>query len=82
LVSPLTVAVSCREPPTTTEVEGALITIFGPCVTVSAALPDIEESSTDVAIMETLPAADGVKSPVELMLPAEVGLMDQLTALE
>ena len=80
-VSPLTVAVNCCEAPMVTEGLVGFNTIFGPCDTVTVAVPDFVVSSTEVAVTVTLPAADGVNSPAVLMVPAVEGVTDHVTAL-
>jgi hypothetical protein len=43
--------------------------IVGGGVTVMLALPDLVESSVEVAVMVAVPVAEGVKTPAEVMVP-------------
>jgi hypothetical protein len=45
-------------------------------VTVTVAEPDLVESSVDVAVMVAAPAADGVNTPAEVIVPS---VADQVT---
>ena len=51
--------------------------IEGDTVTVTGADPDLVESCVEVAVMVAVPAAVGVKTPDELMVPPAA---DQVTA--
>lgn len=44
--------------------------IVGATVTATVAEPDLVESSVDVAVMVALPAAEGVKTPVDVITPS------------
>ena len=46
-------------------------------VTVTVAEPDLVESAVDVAVMVAVPAADGVNTPAEVIVPS---VADQVTA--
>jgi hypothetical protein len=48
-------------------------------VTVTVALPDLDESSVDVAVMVAVPVPDGVKTPALLTVPMLAGLTDHVT---
>jgi hypothetical protein len=50
-------------------------------IAVMLALPDLEESSVDVATSVAAPAWVGVKTPAEVIDPALDGFTDQFTAL-
>jgi hypothetical protein len=50
-------------------------------VTVTVAVPLMEGSATEVAVMEALPLAPPVKTPALVIAPALAGLTDQVTAL-
>lgn len=43
------------------------------------ALPDLDESSVDVAVMVAVPVPDGVKTPPLLTVPMIAGLTDHVT---
>ena len=45
-------------------------------VTVTVANPDLVESSVDVAVMVAVPAAEGVNTPAEVVVPS---VADQVT---
>lgn len=47
--------------------------------TVTVALPDLDESSVDVAVMVAAPVPDGVKTPALLTVPMLAGLTDHVT---
>jgi hypothetical protein len=54
----------------------------GAAVTTTAAEPDFVPSCVDVAVMVAVPAVElGVKTPEPVMLPAVLGLTDQVTVL-
>jgi hypothetical protein len=48
-------------------------------LTVTVAVPDLVESSVEVAVMVAVPAPVGVKTPALLMLPMLAGLTLQFT---
>lgn len=48
--------------------------------TLMVALPDLDESCVEVALIVAVPAVDGVKMPVLLTVPTVDGLTDQITA--
>jgi hypothetical protein len=48
-------------------------------VTVTVALPDLDESSVEVAVMVAVPVPDGVKTPALLTVPMLAGLTDHVT---
>jgi hypothetical protein len=56
--------------------------IAGAAVTTTAALPVFVPSCVDVAVIVAVPAVElGVKTPAGEMLPAVLGLTDQVTVL-
>jgi hypothetical protein len=56
--------------------------IAGAAVTTTAALPDLVPSCVDVAVIVAVPAVElGVKTPAEVIVPAVLGLTDQVTVL-
>jgi hypothetical protein len=48
-------------------------------VTVTVALPDLDESSVEVAVMVAVPVPAGVRTPALLTVPMLAGLMDHVT---
>jgi hypothetical protein len=50
-------------------------------VTITCVWPDLVVSCVEVAVIVAVPAAAGVKTPLELTEPALDGLTDQVTAL-
>jgi hypothetical protein len=46
---------------------------------VTVALPDLDESCVDVAVMVAVPVPDGVRTPALLIVPMLVGLTDHVT---
>jgi len=46
---------------------------------VTVALPDLDESCVDVAVMRCRPVPDGVRTPALLIVPMLVGLTDHVT---
>ena len=45
----------------------------------TVALPDLDESSVEVAVMVAVPVPDGVKTPALLTVPMLAGLTDDVT---
>ena len=45
----------------------------------TVALPDLDESSVEVAVIVAVPVADGVKTPALLTVPMLAGLTDHVT---
>ena len=45
----------------------------------TVALPDLDESSVEVAVMVAGPVPDGVKTPALLTVPMLAGLTDHVT---
>ena len=45
----------------------------------TVALPDLDESSVEVAVMVAVPVPDGVKTPALLIVPMLAGLTDHVT---
>jgi hypothetical protein len=55
------------------------LVIAGGTVTVTVADPDLVVSCVDVAMIDAVPAAEGVKTPELLTAPMFVGLTDHVT---
>ena len=45
----------------------------------TVALPDLDESSVDIAVMVAVPVPDGVNTPALLTVPMLAGLTDHVT---
>jgi hypothetical protein len=57
------------------------LTVGAGTVTVTAAVPDLEESWVEVAVIVAVPEAAGVKTPLALIVPMVEGVTDQVTAV-
>ena len=76
----VTVTCVCCE---ATKIDGTIIDVVGAGTgfTVTVAVPDLELSCVDVAVIVAAPVAAGVKTPLALTDPILDGLADQVTAL-